>query len=422
MRIHRSRYLITVASLSILLLAGADWPRLRGPGARGVSEDPGVPVRWSATENVVWKTAMPGAGASSPIVVGDRVFLTCYSGYGLSKEEPGDQKNLKHHLVCVNRADGTILWEKTTRARLPEQDYGGFVARHGYASGTPASDGKAVYAFFGRSGVFAYSLDGELLWQASVGDGTHSWGSGTSPILFGDLVIVNASIESESLVALNKADGKEAWRFAPVVQSWSTPLVVDLPDGKQELVLSMKNKVLGIDPATGKQLWHCGGVRDYVCPAVVAQDGVVYVSGGRSPYTVAIRAGGRGEVTDTHVLWDSRKSTKVPAPLVHDGRLYWIDQQGVAACLDAKTGELVYQERLGLSGSGDKIYASLVLAGGKLYGVSREDGTVVFAAGPEFRELARNRLEDNSIFNGTPAIVDGRMYLRSDRYLYCIGK
>ena len=422
MRTRRSRCLTTIACLSILLLAGADWPRFRGPAASGVSQDTGVPVRWGATEDVVWKTAMPGAGASSPIVVGDRVFLTCYSGYGLSKEEPGDQKDLKHHLVCVNRADGKVLWDKATRARLPEQEYGGFVVRHGYASGTPVSDGKAVYAFFGRSGVFAYSLDGELLWHAGVGDGTHGWGSGTSPVLYHDLVIVNASVESESLVALNKADGKEAWRFAGVVQSWSTPLVVDLPGGKQELVLSMKNKVLGIDPATGKRLWQCGGVRDYVCPAVVARDGIVYVSGGRTPLTVAIRAGGRGDVSDTHVVWQSRKATKVPTPLLHDGRLYWIDQSGVAVCLDAKTGEPVYQKRLKLSGSGDRIYASLVLAGGKLYGVSREDGTVVFAAGPEFRELARNRLQDNSIFNGTPAIVDGRLLLRSDRFLYCIGK
>ena len=421
MRMHRCCYLTTVASLSLLLLAGADWPRFRGGGAAGVSQDTGVPARWSATENVAWKTPMPGPGGSSPIVIGDRVLLTCYSGYGLSKDEPGEQKNLKHHLVCVNLADGKVLWDKTTRAKLPEQEYGGFVARHGYASGTPVSDGKAVYAFFGRSGVLAYSLEGEPLWQASVGDRTHGWGSGTSPILFGDLVIVNASVESESLVALNKADGKEAWRLGPVVESWSTPAIVELPDGARELVLSMKNKVLGIDPATGKELWHCAGVRDYVCPAVVARDGVVYISGGRTPYTVAIRAGGRGDVTDTRVVWEARKATKVPTPLVHEGRLYWIDQRGLAVCLDAKTGEPVYRERLRLSGSGDRIYASLVLAGDKLFGVSREDGTVVFAPGPEFRELARNRLGDESIFNGTPAIVDGRMVLRSDRFLYCIG-
>jgi len=162
-------------------------------------------------------------------------------------------------------------------------------------------------------------------------------------------------------------------------------------------------------------------VRDYVCPAVVARDGIVYISGGRTPYTVAVRAGGRGDVTGTRVVWEARKATKVPTPLVHEGRLYWIDQRGLAVCLDAKTGEPVYRERLRLSGSGDRIYASLVLAGDKLFGVSREDGTVVFAPGPEFRELARNRLGDESIFNGTPAIVDGRMVLRSDRFLYCIG-
>lgn len=423
MRIRRSHYLPMVALLSLLALAGADWPRFRGPAASGVSQDTGVPVRWSATENVVWKTAMPGAGASSPIVVGNRVFLTCYSGYGLDKEKPGNQEDLKHRLVCVDRADGKILWEKTTKAELPEKDYdSGFIYLHGYASGTPTSDGKAVYAFFGRSGVFAYTLEGEPLWKASVGKGTHSWGSGTSPILVGDLVIVNASIESGSVVALAKADGKEAWQVAGIDSSWSTPLAVELPDGKQELVLSMKDKVLGLDPATGKQLWECAGVRDYVCPAVVAHEGIVYVSGGRSPFTVAIRAGGRGDVTKTHILWEARRATKVPAPLYYEGRLYWIDQKGIAACVDAKTGEEVYQERLNLKGAGDRIYASLVAAEGRLYGVSRSDGTVVFAAGPEFKELARNRLGDESVFNGTPAVAEGRLLIRSDRYLYCLGK
>jgi outer membrane protein assembly factor BamB len=410
-------------ALSSLLFVAADWTRFRGPDARGTSEETGVPTTWSESENVVWKTARPGFGASSPITLGDKVFLTCYSGYGFDADEPGEQADLQRHVVRINRADGAILWDRGTEAQLPETAYGGLIRLHGYSSGTLTTDGQRVYAFFGRSGLFAYSLEGEPLWRANVGDGIHNWGSGTSPVLYKNLVIINASVESQSVVALDKVNGREVWRVPGIERSWSTPLVVDLPGGAQELVVSMENKALGLDPATGEKLWECAAVEDYVVPAVIAHEGIVYIAGGRKPQTFAIRAGGRGDVTETHLLWESKESTKVPTPLYHDGYLYWIDQRGVAACVDAKTGELVYEERLNISGRGDKIYASLVLVDGRLYGVTREDGTVVLAAGPEFKELARNDLGDPSIFNATPVPIDGgRLLIRSDRFLYCIGK
>ena len=414
---------LTIAVLSVVLFAGADWTQFRGPGGSGVSSDTGLPTTWSADENVIWRTAMPGFGGSSPITLGEKIFLTCYSGYGLDKDAPGDQEDLLQHVVCIDRATGEIVWDKTSKALLPEKEYsGGFIYLHGYASGTPVTDGKAVYAFFGRSGVWAYSLDGELLWRVNVGGETHGWGSGTSPILAGNLVIVNASVESESIVALDKATGKEIWRAEDVKDSWSTPAVVDLPDGKQELVASMHSKVRGYDPATGKQLWECAGVKDYVVPLVVAHEGIVYVSGGRRPLTVAIRAGGRGDVTDTHVLWDLNKCTKVPSPLYHDGLLYWVCNKGFALCIKADTGEVLYSQRLEIDGGGDKVYASLALADGKLYAVSRAGGTLVLAPGPQFKELARNDLGDTSTFNATPVVSNGQLLLRSDKFLYCIGK
>ncbi len=411
-----------VVCLSIVLFAGADWPEFRGPGGSGVSDDTGLPLTWSATENIAWKTPLPGFGASSPITLGGEIFLTCYSGYGLDKDEPGQLEGLMHHVVCLERGSGKILWDSSSKGRMPDREYGGYITMHGYASGTPITDGKAVYAFFGRSGVLAYGLDGELLWDANVGDETHGWGSATSPILAGELVIVNASVESESIVALDKATGKEVWRAEGIRRSWSTPALVDLPGAKQELVVSMQGKVLGYDPATGKQLWECAGVNDYVCPAVVAHEGVVYVSGGRRPYTVAIRAGGRGDVTDTHVVWELKKATKVPTPLVHEGLLYWVNNQAVAFCVEADTGKVVYEQRLKVRGGGDKVYASLVLADGKLYAVSRVGGTLVLAAGDELRQLAHNELGDASVFNATPVVSDGQLLLRSNRFLYCIGK
>jgi len=270
--------------------------------------------------------------------------------------------------------------------------------------------------------VFAYNLDGDVLWKAGVGDGVHEWGSAASPILYQNLVIVNASVESKSLVALDKATGKEVWRVDGSNRSWSTPVIVDLPDGKQELVLSVQGKVLGFAPATGKKLWECDGIPDYVCPAVVAHEGVVYVTAGRKPMSVAVRAGGQGDVTQTHRLWQITKGSKVPTPVYCEGRLYWVDQTGMAACVDAKSGEVVYSHRLEIRGAGDKVYASLVLGDGKLYCVTRQGGAIVFGPGPEFKELARNDLGDESIANATPAIAGGRLFLRSDRFLYCIGK
>lgn len=353
----------------------------------------------------------------------DRIFLTCYSGYGLNREAPGDQEDLQLRVLCLNRADGKIIWDNSTPAHPPVAAYDrGRVNLHGYASATPTTDGQAVYVFFGRAGVLAYSLSGDLLWRTSVGDGIHSsWGSAASPILYKDLVIINACIESQSIVALDKRTGRVVWEKAGIERSWSTPLIVDLPDGSHELVVSMKGMILGLDPATGEQLWQSSGVDDYICPAVIANSGIVYVTAGRSPQFFAVRAGGRGDVTDTHILWETAATPKVPTPLYHQGYLYWVDHKGIACCMSAETGEVVYRERLHFKGAGDTVYASLVLADGKLYGVSREDGAFVLAAEPEFRLLARSYLGDTSVFNATPTISNGQLLLRSDRYLYCIG-
>ncbi len=426
------RFVSIVAVLFVPMLSGADWPQFRGPGGSGVSDDTGLPVSWTAEENVIWKTALPGFGASSPIVLGEKIFLTAYSGYGLDGDEPGQQEDLRLHVLCADRKTGEIIWDKSTEARPGEQEYGRMIGLHGYASGTPATDGQAVYAFFGRSGVKAYDLDGKLLWSALVGDGTDKWGSATSPILTDKLVIINASIESQSLVALDKSTGEEVWRTEGINRSWATPALVDLDDvdlddvdlddGKQEIVVSMEGEVRGYDPASGEQLWNCKAVQDYVTPLVIAHEGIVYVTGGRTPLTIAIRAGGTGNVTESHVLWKLKKTSKITSPLLYEGHLYWVSQRGVAGCIDAASGEVIYEERLKISGGGDKVYASLALADGKLYAVSRQGGTFVLALGEEFKQLAHNDLGDESVFNATPAFCDGKLLLRSNRYLYCIGQ
>jgi outer membrane protein assembly factor BamB len=411
------RAAILLVALVPIGVSAADWLQFRGPNF-GIAPDKNTPLKWSATDNIAWKTEMPGPGASSPIVVGNRVFVTCYSGYGLSKDEPGDQKNLKRHLVCVDRLKGKILWMRTVPADPPEPRYVSYLSLHGYASSTPVSDGKSVYAFFGKSGVFAFDLEGKQLWTKSVGTGTYYWGVGLSPILYKDMLIINASTESKSLIALDKASGKEIWKTEGIEESWSTPALVKLPSGKTELVVSASEKILGFTPDTGKELWHADSFDWYVCPTIITHDGVVYAL--QNSTAVAVKAGGRGDVTKTHTVWQKKFGATVTSLVYYDGHVYWADR-GRALCLKASNGAIAYKEEL--TSDGGDFYASPLLADGKLYYVSRKEGVYVVAASPEFKLLAHNTVApDTSICNASLAVSDAQLFLRSDRYLYCIGK
>jgi outer membrane protein assembly factor BamB len=241
----------------------ADWPQFRGPGGLGISSATGLPLTWSADKNTVWTTELPGPGASSPITVDERIFVTCYSGYGADTEKPGNVADLKRHLLCLNR-----------------------------------SDGERVCVFFGKSGVFAFDLDGRQVWHADIGSGTHEWGTGASPVIYRNLVIVNASIESESLIALDAHTGKEVWRADGIREAYNTPHFVEVPGGQTELVLAIRDWVLGFEPATGKLLWRCEVPNKHNNnPRVVAHNGIVYcIVSGPARSVLAVRAGGREAV------------------------------------------------------------------------------------------------------------------------------
>ena len=391
-----------------------EWPQFRGPGGQGRTNEKNLPLTWSDTENLAWKSELPGFGASSPIVLGDRLYLTCYSGYGVDRQNPGRMEDLTLHLVCIS-TEGEIVWNQHVQPILPESKR---VRDHGYAGPTPTTDGKHLYVFFGKSGVFKFDLDGKQLWQANVGERTHRWGCGTSPVLYGNPVIVNASVESGSLVAINKDSGKEVWRAAGMNASWSTPHLVDLGGGKHELVVSIKGKILAFDPETGEKLWNCDGIQDYVCPTSVSHKGVVYVIGGRSSRAIAVRAGGRGDVTESHRVWEAKAGSNVTSPTIHDGHLYWVsDRNRVAYCVRIEDGEVIYSKRFP-----GQPYASALIGDGKLYIVTRRGGTYVLAAKPEFKQLAHNKFADRSTFNASPIVANGKLYLRSEKFLYCIGK
>ncbi len=415
--VHRHRTPIVSLCLVALLtttLSAVDWPQFRGPGGQGISTEKNLPITWTEEENVAWKTALPGYGSSSPIALNGKLYVTCYSGYGIERGV-GAMEDLRLHVVCADGATGKILWDKKIKPTLPESTR---VRDHGYSAGTPATDGKHLYIFFGKSGVFKFDLDGNQIWRTSVGTKTHGWGSGTSPVLYEDLVIVNASVESGSLVAINKETGKEVWHSGGMNMSWNTPHLVTTADGEQELAVSVKNWVLGFDPKTGKELWRCAAIPDYICPSIVSQEGILYALGGRSSKAVAIRSGGRGDVTASHKLWQAEVGANVSSPIIHDGHLYWVsDRNQTAYCISLADGSVQYSERVRI-----QPYASTLLADGRLYVVMRKGGTLVLAAEPKFKRLALNKVADRSTFNASPIVCNGALILRSDENLYCLKK
>ena len=402
----------------------ADWSQFRGVDRSGVSTETGLPAEWSATRNVVWRTPLPGPGASSPIVFGGRVYVTCYTGYGLDPKAPGDMADLKRHLVCLDAKTGKVLWTRTEtdpdRSDTPYTN--GSIWMHGYASHTPAADAAGVYAYFGSAGAVAYTHAGERRWGVRLGDKgkRHGDGSSASPLLSGDLLIVNATCETAEAfrqgwtVALDTKTGKEVWRERAGGYQTS-PMLATVGERTELVVATFRGPWLGLDPRTGKRLWECKASHD--CATPVAHAGVVFTfhQTGRA----AIKAAGRGDVTATHKVWEATGGAYVTSPVYHDGHLYWASLDHRAKCADAKTGRTVYNEQLGKGGD---CYASPVLVDGRLYYVTRDRGTYVVAAGPTYRLLAHNTIvDDATLFNGSPAVSGGRLFLRSDKYLYCIG-
>jgi outer membrane protein assembly factor BamB len=477
--------MVITGLLSVNTGMAGDWLRFRGPNGTGISsDDDATPISWSPTENLKWKIELPGAGVSSPIVVGDQIFVTCYSGYGGGRDA-GNMEDLKRHLVCIDRTAGSIVWQKTVDAVMPEDRWGGAgIPSHGYASHTPVSDGERVYVFFGKTGVLAFDLDGNQLWQTSVGTGSdqHEWGSSSSPILVDDLVVVSAGPESRALIGLNAKTGEQLWKADGdgLGNTWGTPTIATLEGGKSEIVIGTPYEIWGLNPKNGKLRWYCeAGESEQFSSSVVVVDGIVYSSEGRGGGTIALKAGGRGDVTDSNVLWSGESSTRFGSPVVTGGRMYSFTSS-VVNCFDAATGERVFQGRLqggnavpqsgrgpggqagrpggeqqrggerrqqggppgegrpqfgggsgggrpqfggGGRGFGNMDYSSPVVADAKIYFVSGSGVTHVVKAGGEFEQLAANRVTtDQERFGASPAISNGEIFLRSDKHLYCIAE
>ena len=431
MTVLRCFALVMLVLHSLMLQAG-DWPRFRGPDGSGVAADSdSLPTNWSPTANLMWKAEMPGPGASSPIIVGGKVFVTCYSGYGLAQENPGEIENLVRHLVCVDQQTGKVLWQKDVKAALPEDPYSGIgVTAHGYASHTPVSDGQNIYAFFGKSGVHAFDMDGKELWQAEVGKESDptKWGSSSSPIVYNNTVIVTASAESQSIIGLDKQTGKELWRQEAegLDGMWGTPTLVKIDEGRTDLVMCVAKELWGLDPENGKLRWFANATGAQQAYASVILNGKrVLAFTGRGGGSIAVDAGGSGDVSTTNTVWTGGETTSFASPVRHKSKVYVVTS-GVVTVVDETTGEKIKQLRLsGAQQTGGRFgsldYPSPIVVGDRMFYMNGSGQMFVFELSDELKQVAVNRVtSDAETFWGSPAVSDGRMILRSSKHLYCV--
>lgn len=395
----------SVAGLSIVLpSAGAEkhWPRFRGPSGQGDAEPSGLPTVWDKDgRNLLWRTKLTGLGNSSPVIWGDHLFLTS-----------ADAKGNERFVHCYSRETGKLRWTRQAPVRKPEPVW----PKNGYASSTPVTDGERVIAFLGTCGLVCYDFDGKLLWHHEVTIKT-THGTGASPLLYKNLVILaQDQNQTDTLfLALDKTTGKIVWEGKRGRgMTWTTPTVVRVGD-RDELVLAGAQTVRGYDPSTGKELWSLNGPTQEVVPAIVVGKDLLYSASGRNGPTLAFRPGGSGDVTATHLAWRAvRGGPHVPTPGFAKGRLYTASDTGVVSCHDGETGKLIFQDRIS-----DRFAASPIVAGELLYFASETGITYVLRASDSLDIVARNDL--GAPILASPAVVDGRLYIRTETELVCIG-
>jgi outer membrane protein assembly factor BamB len=425
--------------------APPSWPRFRGPDAAGIADGQRLPTTWNGTTgaNIRWKVAIPGLAHSSPIVWGDRLFVTsAISSRSDASFKPGlygdgdastDRSSQRWVLTAIDRRTGKTIWERTAFEGVPKEK------RHiksTYASSTPVTDGRIVVAYFGSQGLYAFDLSGKPLWQKDLGRldvgaydlPEYEWGTASSPIIFNDLVIVQADQQKGSfLIALDAKTGATVWKtMREELPSWGTPTVVTTAAGP-ELVTNASNFVRGYDPQTGQERWRLGGSSKITAPTPIAADGLFVIASGRAPErpVFAVRPGARGDITPAPgqttsqgVAWSKTgRGSYMPTPLAYRGLLYVLANNGVLDAYTLATGAEVYRERVPHPGSG--FSASPVAADGKIY-VSGEDGEIiVIAAGPEFKPVATNSMGEALM--ATPALSEGVMFVRGAQHLFAIG-
>jgi outer membrane protein assembly factor BamB len=387
-----------------------DWPGWRGADRNGVSREQNLPTRWSPTSGVKWQAPLPGSGISNPIVVGDRVICTSSDGI--------NQRDL--HVVCLNRATGRQRWHARLWGTAPTLHH---ATKSSMASPSPVSDGQHVYAFFGSGDVFCLDMEGGLVWQRSLaeeyGPFENRFAASSSPLLFEDCLILQCDHYGPSyLLAIDKHTGANRWKVdrPEVWLSWCSPVVTPAQAGRAaELIVCGSEKMDAFDPRTGEKLWTLPGMARECIPTPIVVDGVIYATSGPGAATYAVRSGGRGEISESHVMWQhTRGNPYVPSAIVVDGRFYVADDNGIATCLATDTGKTLWRKRF--SGA---FTASPVAGDGKIYFTNESGETLVLAAGADrYEELARNMIGEPVY--ASPAISQGCLFLRSTEQLWCI--
>lgn len=418
----------------------SNWPQWRGPDGQGVSMEKGLPEEWSDTKNVKWKTPIAGRGHSSPIVWGKKIFLTTALDGEVIPGRPAGVThklsdgtdfvhpdavgaNLRHtfKVICIDRNSGKILWE---RVAYEGPVYDSRHRKASFASSTPATDGKYVFAFFGSEGLYAFDYDGKLVWKQNLGKlGTASVGYGVSPVLYQNLVIMQCddSGMNSFMAAFDKKTGKEVWRTPRRVDvTWSTPVLVHTARGV-ELVAAAAEAIIAYDPLTGKELWRHKGLESNAVPTpVVSNDLVVLTSGAPNKIALAIKAGGTGDITGTsQLVWTYNKGTAyVPSPILYGDYVYLTTDRGLLTCLDAKTGKIEYESaRVPVPAT---FTASPVAYEGKILMTSEDGETFVLKAGPKHEIIRTNSLGEPVY--ASPAIADRGIFIRGEKNLFAIGK
>jgi outer membrane protein assembly factor BamB len=396
------------SALSIVLPcpdADRHWPRFRGPSGQGETGQTALPTEWDKSgRNIAWRTKVPGLGNSSPVIWGNHLFLTS-----------SNEKGTDRFLHCFATGAGKLRWTKQIPARPPEP---GVRDKNGFASATPVTDGERVICFFGSCGLVCYDFAGKLLWHYDDLKVKTTHGTGSSPILYKDLVILaQDQNQSDSIfLALDKKTGKKVWQEKrPRAMTWTTPVILHVGD-HDEMVIAGAETVRGYEPATGKELWSLRGATQEVVPAIVIGKDLLYCASGRNGPTLALRPGGSGNVTQTHLAWRMvRGAPHVPSPALVNGRLYTANDTGVFSCLDAATGKLIFLERVS-----DAFSASPIIAGDLLYFPAESGITYVIRASDTLDVVARNDLGDPIL--ASPAVDGGRIILRTQKELVCVGK
>jgi outer membrane protein assembly factor BamB len=437
MRFNRPSVALLAVALAVVHLYAADdgekyWPQWRGPYATGVSRQANPPVEWSETKNIKWKVEIPGRGASSPVVWGDRLYLQTavpvgFTGEDSHKPRGGIEPRPPHafKVLAIDRRTGKTVWEKTAREQTPHEpshnDNGT------WSSGSPITDGQHLIAYFESFGIYCYDLNGNLVWEKDLGDKRmrNQFGEGSTPVLHGNtIVVVWDHLGGQSfVVALDKRTGAELWRVnRDEIDTWATPLVV-VSDGRPQVIVPGEKQLRSYDLATGKIVWQTAGLTMNPIPSPVFENGMVFATSGfRGNSLKAIRiAGASGDITNTgHVVWTLTRDTPyVPSPLVYDGVLYILKtNNGLLSAFDTQTGKPHYQlQRLEKA---PNVFSSPVGAAGRVYIAGRDGTTVVLKHGRAFEVVAENTLDDG--FDASPALVDRDLYLRGYKYLYAIAE